>query len=191
MTPLHLRRAVSVGPLRPEYAPHMYRWMCDPVVSENLGLRSTPTLEKTSQWIEHSLHDESLHPFAVLLDSPQADSQPIEKLHVGNVIIDRIDTYLAMGRLSIYIGETSARGAGVGLTGMYLALQASFSELNLHKIWLTVHTRNFPAINTYNKLGFALEGVLRDEFWLNGARLSALYMGLLRPDFERLTVEWS
>jgi RimJ/RimL family protein N-acetyltransferase len=180
MSSIHLRRAVSVGPLLPEYAPNMYRWMCDPVVSENLGLRSAPSLERTEQWIEHARQADDLRVYAILLEGQ----------HAGNVVIDRIDTYLGTGRLSVYVGEAATRGSGVGITGMYLAIQSSFSEANLHKIWLTVHARNFPAIGTYNKLGFMLEGILRDEFWLQGERLAALYMGLLRTDFDRLTVEW-
>jgi len=178
MTVLNLRRDVSLGPLLPEYAPTMYRWMCDPVVSENLGLRNEPSLERTTQWIESALQNPSMHVFAILLAGK----------HAGNVVIDNINPSLETGRLSIYVGET--RGSGIGLTGMYLAIQRSFNELNLHKIWLTVHARNFPAISTYSKLGFSLEGILRDEFKLGGERLAALYMGLLRPDFERLGVAW-
>lgn len=180
MTPLNLRSDVSLGPLRSEYADNMYRWMCDPVVSENLGLRNEPSLERTVQWIESALRNETMHVFAILLAGR----------HAGNVVIDTINPSLETGRLSIYVGEAATRGSGIGITGMYLAIQRAFNELGLYKIWLTVHARNFPAISTYNKLGFSLEGILRDEFKLNGERLAALYMGLLRPDFERLSVTW-
>jgi RimJ/RimL family protein N-acetyltransferase len=180
MTELKLRRDVTLGPLLPEYAPAMYRWMCDPAVSENLGLRHEPSLERTAQWIENALRNPSLHVYAILL----------EGRHAGNVVIDSIDSHVETGRLSVYVGEAATRGSGIGLTGMYLAIRQSFLELGLHKIWLTVHARNFPAISTYNRLGFSLEGILRDEFKLGGERLAALYMGLLRPDFERLGVTW-
>jgi len=180
MTTVNLRRAVSIGSLLPEYAPNMFRWMSDPVVRDNLGLRSEPSLERTAQWIENAINDPSICPFAILLEGK----------HAGNVVIDNINHYLGTGRLSIYVGEQATRGSGVGLTGMYLAIKQTFSDLDLHKIWLTVHARNFPAISTYTKLGFALEGILRDEFLLKQERLAALYMGLLRPDFEHLNVGW-
>lgn len=180
MTVIHLRRDVAIGPLLPEYAVNMYRWMTDPVVSDNLGLRNPPSPERTTEWIEHTRQAADMRAFAVLLDGR----------HVGNVVIDRIDDHLATGRLSVYVGDPGARAAGVGIAGMYLAMQHCFSDLSLHKIWLTVHARNYRAINTYVKLGFVLEGILRDEFWLQGERLSALYMGLLRSDFDRLIVEW-
>ncbi len=181
MSLLHLNSAVTIGTLQPEYAANMYRWMCDSDISENLGLRNSPSMERTVEWIAHAQKANDMRVFAILLNDA----------HVGNVVIDRIDDFLATARLSVYIGEPVHRGVGIGLTGMYLAINHSFNELSLHKIWLIVHARNFRAINVYNKLGFTLEGILRDEFLLRGERLAALYMGLLHSDFEHLAVEWS
>jgi RimJ/RimL family protein N-acetyltransferase len=45
-----------------------------------------------------------------------------------------------------------------------------------------VHSRNGAAIKTYLDVGFTIEGVLRDEFVLDGRRLAALRMGLLEGD---------
>jgi len=58
----------------------------------------------------------------------------------------------------------------------------------LNKIWLTVHSENQSAIKCYERLGFQLEGTLRDEFKLRGRLVPALYMGLLRQDFEQIAV---
>jgi RimJ/RimL family protein N-acetyltransferase len=173
---LRLRNDVRLASLTGQHAQTMYQWMRDPVVSRNLGLRSEPSLEKTVSWIRQALEDPTVHPFAIL----------VCEQHVGNVVLDRLDDYLATARFSIYVGEPSARQSGVGLTAAYLALLHGFQEIGLHKIWLTVHTQNIAAINTYAKLGFALEGILRDEFWLDGHRLNALYMGLLRSEFAQL-----
>ncbi len=176
---VRLRRDVRLASLGFEHASNMYRWMCDTEVSQNLGLRTQPSLEKTRAWIEHALQDVSVCPFAVLLGDE----------HVGNVILDRLDDYLASARLSIYIGEPSRRQSGVGTTALYHALSEGFERRRLHKIWLTAHARNYQAIATYSRLGFVLEGLLRDEFWLEGQRLPVVYMGLLRDEFERLVVE--
>ena len=72
---------------------------------------------------------------------------------------------------------------------MYLALRDGFAVRGLHKVWLTVHTRNSRAICAYARLGFEVEGVLRDGFLLAGERLAALYMGLLRDDFLALDTD--
>jgi len=177
---LLLKNTVSLSPLALEHAPEMYRWMCDPDVSQNLGLRREPSLEKTIQWITQAKDDPSMRPFAILSSGQ----------HVGNVILDRIDSYLASARLSVYIGEVPSRGSGVGRTGIYLALREAFESLALYKVWLTVHARNTPAIMTYQRLGFEVEGVLRDEFILRNVRIAALYMGVMANDFRRLEVVW-
>lgn len=176
---LKLRSDVKVVPLTLGHAPNMCRWMCDPVIRKNIGLRSEPSLERTETWIKNALQDPTVRPFAILLDNR----------HVGNVVLDRIDSYLASARLSVYIGEPSARGAGVGLTAVYRVLLEGFQSLCLHKVWLTVHCQNYAAINMYTKLGFTLEGILRDEFWLDGRRVNVLYMGLLHDDLKRLAIE--
>ena len=175
--PLKLRPDVAIVPLTTKHAPNMYRWMSDPLIRSNIGLRSEPSLERTIAWITNALHDPSACPRAILLGDR----------HVGNVVLDRIDNYIATARLSVYIGESTARASGIGRTGICLALVEGFQQMGLHKVWLTVHSRNFHAMNTYARLGFALEGILRDEFWFEGQRIAAFYMGLLRDDFRQLS----
>lgn len=175
---IRIRDDVKIMTLSLTHAPNMFRWMCDPSVSHNLGLREEPSLEKTITWIKNALNDSLIKPYAVLFCES----------HVGNIILDRLDHYLETARLSVYIGESSARRKGVGSSGIYLTLLEGFNRLDLYKIWLTVHEHNHPALNLYRKLGFHLEGRLRDEFWLNGKRIDTLYFGMLKDDFEKLNV---
>ena len=178
MSDMAVRADVDVAPLTVEAAPRMLTWMRDPDVSANIGLTRSPSLEQTQAWIQRSLEQGSAWPYAILWNSA----------HVGNVVFDQIDEHLSMARFSVYIGAPEARGCGVGFSGMYRAIRNVFHTRGLHKTWLTVHTENISAIRSYQRLGFQLEGVLRDAFLLNGRRLPALYMGLLRTDFERLDI---
>lgn len=168
MVPLELQ------PLCTAHAPAMLAWMRDPEVAENLGLRSEPSLERTLAWIASAADDVNVVPLAIICDGR----------HVGNVVIDRIDHYLGTGRLSIYIGEAAARGMKIGQRCLKLVARHAFEELNLHKLWLTVHVHNARAIAAYTAAGFAVEGVLRDEFILRGQRCNALLMGMLRKPAE-------
>ena len=167
------RDDVTLGPLLPDCAERMFRWMSDPAVSGNVGLRTAASLERTLAWIEDAARDPTMRAFAILLAGR----------HVGNVVLDRIDTRLGTARFSIYIGEPEARAIGVGFTATGLALKTAFHELGLYKVWLTVHNRNARAIQTYLNAGFRTEGVLRGEFLLDGARLDACYMGILACEF--------
>jgi RimJ/RimL family protein N-acetyltransferase len=168
-----LRADVRLTHLDPGCAGRMYRWMTDPDISSNLGLQVEPSLEKTQEWIAKAEREPGIRAFAILLND----------VHVGNVVLDQIDTYLGKARFSIYIGEPSARSGGVGSTATLLALTTGFRELRLYKVWLTVHCCNDRAIKTYLRLGFQLEGVLRGEFLLGGRRLSAWYMSILSDEF--------
>jgi RimJ/RimL family protein N-acetyltransferase len=174
-----LRPDVSLKPLALEHAPAMLAWVSDPVISDNIGLRTIPTLLKTQEWIAAALRGGSVVPNAIYV----ADE------HVGNVILDRIDRYLATARLSIYIGHANARGGGIGTSALYLAAKEGFKTYGLNKIWLTVHAENLAAIRSYERLGFQREGTLRDEFKLRDRLVPALYMGLLKCEFEQIVVE--
>ena len=91
---------------------------------------------------------------------------------------------MATGRLSIYVGEASSRGKGVGRAAVQHAVQHAFETLGLNKIWLTVHAQNAVAIAAYVAAGFAVEGILRDEFVLRGKRCAALYMSILKAEHD-------
>ena len=176
---VQLRQDVTVAPLSLAHAANMYRWMCDPEISRNIGLRTEPSLNKTIAWINGARENPLIEAFAAFLGAE----------HVGNVVLDRIDRHLDSARLSVYIGEATARGSGVGRTAIYRTLCEGFRRLNLHKVWLTVHNQNIPAIKTYIQLGFALEGILRDEFWCDGERVPVFYFGLVRQEFDQIVEE--
>lgn len=176
--PIQLRPDVELTSLNSGHAAAMFEWMCDPYISRNIGLTREPSLEKTGQWIATTREDPQVRAFAILLAG----------CHVGNVVLDHIEQRFGTVRLSIYIGEPSARSGGVGTTAMYLALKRAFDQLDLHKVWLTVHSHNFQAISVYSRLGFVLEGIHRDEFLMDGRRFPALYMGLLKTEFHTLTL---
>jgi RimJ/RimL family protein N-acetyltransferase len=173
---LSLRADVTLEPLSLDHAPRMAAWMQDPTVREGVGLRSEPSLQSTRDWIARALADLTIQAFAVLLAGQ----------HVGNVVLDRWDPYLQTARLSIYLGEPEARGRGVGMTAVFRAARAGFAHWQLHKIWLIVHEENSAALAAYERIGFRREGLLRDEFFLGGRRLGAVYMGLLRGEFALL-----
>lgn len=173
-----LRPDVALRPVAPEHAGTMYAWMCDPEVSRNIGLRTEPSPERTRAWIARATGDAGIHAFAILVASR----------HVGNVVLDQLDAYLGSARLSLYIGEASARGAGIGRTAVVLALREAFARLGLHKVWLTVHCRNTAARRLYERLGFVVEGVLRGEFLLDGERIDAVRMSILRVEFQERDV---
>jgi RimJ/RimL family protein N-acetyltransferase len=76
---------------------------------------------------------------------------------VGNVVLDQLDRCARSARLSIYIGEASARGRGVGQWAVREAVRLAFDALGLERVWLTVRHDNAAARRAYEHAGFAAE----------------------------------
>jgi RimJ/RimL family protein N-acetyltransferase len=167
---------VTLTPMRLGHAPAMVRWLRDPTVSANLGLRATPTLTRTRAFISAA----AASPPGPTSEAPCPRAILLGGRHVGTVVLDHVDRHLGTARLHIYVGDPAARGHGVGQRAVALAVALAFGELALHKVWLTVHVRNQAAIRAYIAAGFAVEGTHRGEFLLGEERLDQLYMGVLR-----------
>ena len=160
---------VTLAPLSLEHAEATLRWLEDPELARGLGLRRAPSMDATRAWIEAARARVDRHPFAVVAAGT----------HVGNVVLDLLDEHLGTARLSIYVGEREARGAGIAQSAVSQAADHAAEVLGLHKLWLTVHVGNAPALAAYARCGFVVEGVLRDEFILDGHRTDVVRMGLL------------
>lgn len=154
-------------------AEKMYEWVSSREIQQNLGLKNEPSLERTRNWIDRLSESEDVHAMAIELDN----------VHVGNVVLDQIDQKYRLARLSIYIGESTARGLGVGSQSVRHALQVAFQTLSLNKVWLTVHCENIPAITLYTKCGFSVEGIRRQEFLLVSRLVDCFHMGILASEF--------
>jgi RimJ/RimL family protein N-acetyltransferase len=69
---------------------------------------------------------------------------------------------------------------------MRLMVRYGFTELNLHRISLTVFEHNPRGIRSYEKCGFKHEGRIRDFQLRDGNRSNLLHMGILRTEWENL-----
>ena len=105
---------------------------------------------------------------------------------IGFIAFDSIDwtnreTFVAIG-----IGEQDDWSKGYGSDAMRLMLRYGFTELNLHRISLTVFEQNPRGIRSYEKCGFKHEGRIRDFLLRNGHRSDMLHMGILRQEWDHL-----
>lgn len=87
--------------------------------------------------------------------------------------------------LGIGIGDAAHRGLGYGEEAMRLLLTYGFTELNLHRIYLTVFSYNTAAIKLYERLGFAHEGTLREHLLRDGTAYDMHYYGLLASEWRQ------
>ncbi len=75
------------------------------------------------------------------------------------------------------------QGFGYATHAALLAMKYGFMVLNLHKLYLIVDEENEKAIHIYSKLGFKTEGVLLQEFFINGKYRNTMRMCIFQQEF--------
>jgi len=75
------------------------------------------------------------------------------------------------------------QGQNYATRAAQLAIEYSFCVLNLHKLYLLVDKENHKAIHIYEKLGFITEGVLLQEFFINGRYHDVIRMAIFQNDY--------
>ena len=85
--------------------------------------------------------------------------------------------------VGIGIGECAYWGKGYGTDMMKLCLQYAFTELNVHRVSLSLNEYNPRALRSYEKAGFHLEGRTRQDFMREGRHYDSLWMGILREEW--------
>jgi RimJ/RimL family protein N-acetyltransferase len=86
-------------------------------------------------------------------------------------------------QFGIMIGDKSAWGKGHGSEATRLVLGLAFEKLNLNRVWLHVYEYNERAKHVYEKLGFRIEGRLRQDIFYAGRYWNTLVMGFLREEW--------
>ena len=75
----------------------------------------------------------------------------------------------------------------MGKHGVLLAQQACLSTMRahgLHKLYGFIQEKNDIAVSYAKRIGFQVEGTIRDHVWYNGAWENLIYFGVLRDEME-------
>ncbi|MET1194139.1 GNAT family N-acetyltransferase, partial [Bacillus licheniformis] len=72
---------------------------------------------------------------------------------------------------------------GYAMVATNLAMNYAFSVLNMHKLYLIVDKENEKAIHIYKKVGFSIEGELKDEFFVDGSYHNAIRMCMFQKEY--------
>ncbi|MGB3885983.1 GNAT family N-acetyltransferase [Gordonia sp. (in: high G+C Gram-positive bacteria)] len=100
---------------------------------------------------------------------------------VGLVELVNIDLLHRHCEFQIIIAP-GEQGRGFAGTATRAALDFAFRSLNLHKVYLLVDNDNPSAIHVYGKAGFGVEGVLREEYFADGAYRDVTRMAIFQAD---------
>lgn len=75
------------------------------------------------------------------------------------------------------------RGRGLAKKGYVEFINYLFETYHFNKIYLEVLTTNQIAYNLYNKLGFVVEGIKRDEIYRDGTYIDSIMMSILHKEW--------
>lgn len=159
------------------YYPLYAEWYGDPEIWYLTSWTYAPlgrsAVERLFDQRESSSMDDS---FAIHV---KGQSEPIGVISLMNIS----DTHDSAD-LSIILGHSEDRDRGFGADAISTLLDYAFGERELHRVGLSVFEFNEPAISAYEKLGFQVEGRLRQTVKRDKDFHDAILMSVLSPEWN-------
>jgi len=168
-----MTQAVRLVPLHPDHLDHIMGWVNDPEVMGYFANRQTPiTVEEELGYINNLMKSKNDYVWSVF--------DAITGEYVGQCSINAIYWPAKNGRLFMAIPKNQQK-KGYAAEILNALIHQGFHALNLHKLWLIVREDNQSAQNKYLKAGFMVEGLLQDEYFVQGRYHNMVRMGLINP----------
>lgn len=76
------------------------------------------------------------------------------------------------------------KGHNIGRQTLYQIQKIAFTKLGAHRLWLDVFIDNERAYKLYQKVGFRIEGQLRDSYLRSGKYISQYIMAMLDTEYN-------
>lgn len=171
-------KRVFLRPMLLEDAEYIVRWRSDPVILANIFAREPLTLESHLKWFQ-SPREDRLDYIICLRET----EKPIGTVSFTN--IDRQNLKAEEGKM---LGDKSTWGKGLAKEATILWLSFGFRELGLNRIYERTISTNHRNIELNKKLGYKVEGVLREDYKDKGEFLDVTVMSILRSEAKELGI---
>ncbi|MFW6120546.1 MAG: GNAT family N-acetyltransferase [Petrotogales bacterium] len=106
-----------------------------------------------------------------------------DKRYIGGCGVNEVNWKNSNCCVGIFLGKPYW-SYGYGTEAMQILVDFIFKEMNIHKIFLCVYSFNERAIKSYEKLGFKVEGRLREHIFRFGKYHDEIIMGILRSEYQ-------
>lgn len=157
-----------------KHIPLYYKWRNDPEVAQydQPGFIRPMSYGEVETWSDRMVEGLSF----IVFD----DDVPL-----GTAAFMNLDNRNRHAELAIVIGNKDYWGKGYGTQIMEKLLDWGFNGLNLNRLYLHVFSTNERAINLYKKVGFKLEGELREMLFQDGVYVDVYVYGLLNSEYKK------
>ena len=138
-------------------------WINDPEMNKYLTKKRVQTTEDLRRYIDSHKNNYLCGIFSKSDDS-----------HLGNVLASRIDYSNENCHIGIFVGSDSW-GKGIGTSAVSLITDYMLYLKGLHKVTAGVARDNIGSCKLFEKAGYALEFISKDEFKLEDTFIDHLY----------------
>ncbi|KJJ38839.1 GNAT family N-acetyltransferase [Aequorivita vladivostokensis] len=150
------------------------QWMNDPRVYETMHFVPPITLEKTQDWFRNNVGNDTRMDFVIEEDGVVCAMDGLTG----------IDPKLRKGE-SYTIVDPNYKGKGIGTRTLFLKSIYAFEIGILNKIWAFIDADNIASIKMCERIGYKVEGILRQEVVRESGLIDRYYMGCLEDDLKK------
>lgn len=151
-------------------------WINDEENIQTLLFDWPTSIEKTQKWFSNVVFDSSKLNLSIV------DKETDELIGMTGLLnIDRINHH---AQLYITIGNKKYRGKRLPDEVIPLVLEYGFTELELKKIYLYTLPNNERGRHVYERNGFKLDGILRQQVYCRGKQQDLYVHSILKSEFE-------
>jgi len=168
---------IELRPLAETDVDSIMTWVNQSEVVGNIAAFSGPPMSRDDElaWIRRTLTSGSDRVWSVV--------EAATGRYLGQVGIHQIHARSRVGRLACVIAARADHGKGFGTSAVHALVERGFGELGLHKLWLMVFRHNERGRRLYGRIGFVEEGVLREEYFHEGAWHDMVRLSLLAREW--------
>jgi len=149
------------------------KWVNDPEVRQFVTVFMPYTKKQEEEWFDKKRENE------VVLTVETKDGQVI-----GVIGLHDIKYHHRTATTGTLIGDKESQGKGFGTDAKMVLLNYAFNTLNLRKINSRAFATNQRSINYSKKCGYEVEGILKDEVFVDGKYISVVCLAVFRKNFK-------
>lgn len=167
---IHTHR-LTLRPRVAEDADALHSSFSDPAVMKYWSRPPTKSLEETRAYVAEKLANNAEHSCSWAVEGDGMFAGTVDLFNWRNRIME-------VG----YLIDKAHQGKGFAYEAVHAALEFGFKELNLHRIEAQLHPDNSASARLLEKLGFRREGLMRQNYFIDGQYNDTLVYGLLASD---------
>jgi diamine N-acetyltransferase len=149
-------------------------WVNDPEITAHFATLGNISQTQETTYLIKMLQSPNDRLFSIFVDGEYA----------GQCSLNQIYWPAGNARLFLVL-KKEFQGRRLAQKVIAKILQRAFDEISLNKVWLIVREANEKARHVYRRAGFETEGVLREEYCVEGRFVNMVRMAILERDYRR------